>query len=66
MKASTLLENSYYQWLKKELVFSEIGNNYAAISTPFLTVILITLIYMQNLLIAPTSKFLISVIQFQI
>lgn len=35
MKASTLLENSYYQWLKKELVFSEIGNNYAAISTPF-------------------------------
>lgn len=66
MKASTLLENSYYQWLKKELVFSEIGNNYAAISTLFLTVILITLIYMQNLLIAPTSKFLISVIQFQI
>ena len=30
-----LLENSYYTWLKKELVFSEVGNQYVSISTPF-------------------------------
>jgi len=33
---SKILENSYYSWLKEELVFSEVGNGYVSISTPFL------------------------------
>ncbi|AZI17764.1 DUF1828 domain-containing protein [Limosilactobacillus fermentum] len=33
---SSVLENSYYAWLKRELVFSEVGNGYVPISTPFI------------------------------
>ncbi|GFZ26140.1 DUF1828 domain-containing protein [Lactobacillus corticis] len=35
MTKASLLENEYYKWLKKELVFEDANQNYVAISTPF-------------------------------
>lgn len=35
MSLSSTLKESYNTWLKKELVFSEVGNRYVSISTPF-------------------------------
>ena len=35
MKLSSVLKESYNNWLKKELVFTEVGNEYVSISTPF-------------------------------
>ena len=35
MSLSSTLKESYNTWLKKELVFSEVGNGYVWISTPF-------------------------------
>lgn len=32
---AALLENSYYKWLKKELIFKDFENGYVSISTPF-------------------------------
>ncbi|WP_367341831.1 DUF1828 domain-containing protein [Limosilactobacillus sp.] len=33
---ATLLENSYYKWLKKDLIFKDVENGYVSISTPFI------------------------------
>lgn len=35
MGNAALLENSYYKWLKEELVFSDIEDDYVSISSPF-------------------------------
>lgn len=36
MDPSSMLKNSYINWLKEELVFDDIGHNYISISTPFI------------------------------
>ncbi|MCH3922969.1 DUF1828 domain-containing protein [Limosilactobacillus sp.] len=36
MDNASLLENSYYKWLKDDLVFKNIEDNYVSISTPFI------------------------------
>ena len=35
MGNASLLENAYYKWLKKDLIFSDIENDYISISSPF-------------------------------
>lgn len=35
MRNASLLENAYYKWLKKDLIFSDIENDYISISSPF-------------------------------
>lgn len=36
MSNATLLENAYYKWLKKELIFTDVEQDYVSISTPFI------------------------------
>ena len=36
MAKANILENSYYNWLKKELDFKDISDGYISISTPFI------------------------------
>ena len=36
MGKALLLENEYYKWLKKDLIFSDINDEYVSISSPFM------------------------------
>lgn len=36
MTNSSLLEDTYYKWLKEKLIFQELPDDYVSISTPFL------------------------------